>query len=158
MTIRGVLLGGLLLCVSSSSAQAQQGDTASTQENDTISTVMLAAGGVVGGVGGFFGGALIGGELGGGSKLCGDDPCGFAGAVMGAVVGEVVGIPLGVWLANRARGNVAGALALSGAVVAGVGLLLSQIDAGDNGGEVLWIAIPVTQIAASVGIIKRTGH
>lgn len=116
-----------------------------------VATPWLVVGGVVGGGVGLGAGALIGGFLGGGDKICGDDPCGFQGAILGAVGGEVALLPLGVHLANGRRGKYLPALAVS-ASIAGLGITLAGN--GDHG-EIL-VAVPVLQLVSSILIERGT--
>ena len=63
------------------------------------SALRKVAGGLIGGFGGFYSGALIGAGIEGNSCRC-DDP-GLTGALIGAPIGAVAGSILGVWLASR---------------------------------------------------------
>ena len=94
----------------------------------------------------------IGSALGGGNRICGDDPCGFLEAIYGAAVGISVGIPLGVHLANRGRGSFGTELATSLAI----GALGMTLALGANDGVVL-LAVPVAQRVASIAIERHTG-
>src|SRR5262245_20623881 len=47
----------------------------------------MALAGLAGGAAGMVAGAYIGSALGGGSRICGDDPCGFEEAIYGAIAG-----------------------------------------------------------------------
>ena len=97
-------------------------------------------------------GGHIGYALGGGSRVCGDDPCGFEEAIYGAAVGISIGIPLGVHLANRSRGSFGTELATSLAI----GALGMTLALGANNGVVL-LAVPVAQLVASIAIERHTG-
>lgn len=108
-------------------------------------------GGLAGGALGLAGGFVVGMEVGGGSHICGDDPCGFAGAITGALLGEMLLLPVGVHVGNGRRGNFAGALGAS----VGVGLA-TLVLAGDlDRGELLALGV-VGQLAASV-VVERGG-
>jgi len=96
-------------------------------------------------------GGHIGYALGGGSRVCGDDPCGFEEAIYGAAVGISIGIPLGVHLANRSRGSFGTELATSLAI----GALGMTLALGANNGVVL-LAVPVAQLVASIAIERHT--
>lgn len=129
------------------------GGTTSADSGSTDNTVFMVVGGVLGGTAGLFGGAIIGGRLGGGNSICYDDPCGLEEALLGAVIGETVLLPLGVHLANHSRGNygysLLGALAVG---AAGIGL------AGATDSAELLLAIPIGQIISSVLIERATSR
>jgi hypothetical protein len=102
-------------------------------------------GGVLLGAGGLVAGALIGGRFQG--YPCED--C-IEGAFYGALVGESLAIPLGVHLGGGRRGKAGPALAAS----LGLGALgLSAAALSDQWGILL--AIPVLQIAASIGLERH---
>jgi hypothetical protein len=106
----------------------------------------MILGGVLLGAGGLFAGALIGDRF--QAYPCED--C-IEGAVFGALIGESLGIPLGVHLGNGRRGTAGPALAASlgiGAVTLGTAAVT------DKWGILL--ALPVLQIAASIGIERHT--
>lgn len=111
------------------------------------SPALLAAGGVLGGAVGVFGGALAGAYLTGNS--CED--CALLGAAYGAVAGGSALLPLGVHLANGRRGNF-GATLLASLATGVVGLGVSQ---AANSAEVM-LAVPVLQIVSSVLIERAT--
>jgi hypothetical protein len=103
-------------------------------------------GGILLGAGGLIGGALIGQHFEG--SPCED--C-ILGAFLGALAGESLAIPLGVHLANGRRGDAGPALAASigiGAVGLGAAALTEQWG--------ILLAIPVLQIAASIGIERHS--
>ena len=107
--------------------------------------VPMALGGVVGGAIGLFGGGLVGYELGGGGRVCGDDSCGFLGMFLGAAVGEVIMLPLGVHVGNGKRGSYGAAFAASTAVAVGGLLILGQADVGEAA-----VILPIGQIVAAM--------
>jgi hypothetical protein len=112
----------------------------------------MALAGVATGAVAMVAGGHIGYALGGGSRVCGDDPCGFEEAIYGAAVGISLGIPLGVHLANRSRGSFGTEVATSLAI----GALGMTLALGANNGVVL-LAVPVAQLAASIAIERHTG-
>jgi hypothetical protein len=112
----------------------------------------LVLAGLGGGTVGFFSGLFIGGAIGGGNRICGDDACGLEEAAYGAVIGETALLPLGVHLANHRRGNY-GLSLLASAGVTAVGLL--AIDASNDGSPL--IAIPIAQLITSILIERATG-
>lgn len=112
----------------------------------------MALAGVATGAVAMVAGGHIGYALGGGSRVCGDDPCGFEEAMYGAAVGISLGIPLGVHLANRSRGSFGTELATSLAI----GALGMTLALGANNGVVL-LAVPIAQLVASIAIERHTG-
>jgi hypothetical protein len=112
----------------------------------------MTLGGLLGGAVGVVAGGLAGAALGGGDRLCGDDPCGFEEAVWGAAVGMSVMLPLGVHLANHRRGSYGTELVAS-LVVGAVGLGLSS---QSNNGAPL-VLVPVGQLVASILIERSSG-
>lgn len=106
--------------------------------------------GLVFGAGGLVAGAYIGSALGGGNRVCGDDPCGFEEAVWGAAAGMSFAIPLGVHLGNHHRGNfgleVATSLAIGAAGIVSLYMFNSALP---------MIAIPVAQLLTSIAIERR---
>jgi hypothetical protein len=104
-------------------------------------------------------GALVGGavglvvvghvayRLGGGGRICGDDPCGFLPGFLGALVGEAVGIGLGAHLGDRRRGEALAPVAASLGVLLIAGAL-NDINGGLPAETV--IIIPLAQIVAAV--------
>jgi hypothetical protein len=108
----------------------------------------MILGGVALGAAGLFGGALVGDRF---QRFPCED-C-IEGAFYGALAGESLAIPLGVHLADRRRGNLAPALAAS----LGIGALgLGAAALTDEWGILL--AIPVVQVAASIGIERHTAR
>lgn len=83
---------------------------------------------------------------------CGSEDCQLIGAVIGASVGTTLGIVLGTHLGNRRYGNLF--LDLLAAVGAGA-LMVAQ---DDSGTPLEVIAIPVTQLAATVAMERLVGH
>ena len=76
------------------------------------SSEMLALGGLIGGVAGFVGGALIGAAL----CNCDSPSAGYGGiyaAALGGALGTTIGIPIGVHASNSARGKLGPAVASS---------------------------------------------
>lgn len=116
--------------------------------SDTVTYGENGGGAVLGAaVGGLAGLILLGHAgyyLGGGGEVCGDDPCGFAGAIFGMLLGEAVGVGLGAHLGNGRRGN---ALAPVGA---SLGVLLVAGFFGDQVPEGSVLFVPILQIAAAV--------
>lgn len=129
------------------------GGAASTDSGSTVNTAFMVVSGVVGGAAGLFGGAIIGGTLGGGNSICYDDPCGLEEALLGAVLGESVLLPLGVHLANHSHGNYGYSL-LGSLAVGAVGIgLAGAIDSTE-----LLLAVPIGQIISSVLIERATSR
>jgi hypothetical protein len=113
---------------------------------DAVDAGKMIGGGLLLGVGGLIGGALIGQHFEG--SPCED--C-ILGAFIGAVAGESLAIPFGVHLGNRRRGDVGPALAASlGIAAAGLGAAVLSREGG------VLLAIPVLQIAASIAIERHT--
>jgi len=128
-----------------SAAAADLGMAARTSGGNVGGMIL---GGVGLGAAGLFGGALIGDRF---QRFPCED-C-IEGAFYGALAGESLAIPLGVHLANHRRGNLAPALAAS----LGIGALgLGAAAVTDQWGILL--AIPVFQVAASIGIERHTAR
>ena len=114
-----------------------------------VHPALLAAGGILGGAVGVFGGALAGARI--TQHDCED--CGIVGAAYGAVAGGSALLPLGVHLANGSRGRLVPSLLSSLAIgVAGVG-----VAAASNSVDVM-IAVPVLQLMSSILIERRTAR
>jgi hypothetical protein len=122
-------------------------DTAATRHPDAGGMVVA---GVTAGAVGLFAGAYAGGALGGGNRICGDDPCGLEGALWGAVLGESVVLPLGVHLAGGRRGNYGTELVTS-VVIATGGVLLAYA----SGSGIPLLAVPIAQLASGIAIEAR---
>jgi hypothetical protein len=108
------------------------------------------AGGAVGLVGGFYVGAALAND---------DDPEdleALAGGAVGATIGEALLLPLGVHLANGRRGSYAASALVSLGIVAGGILALQAVHYDAPGTPVILVAVPVSQIAASIGIERST--
>lgn len=106
----------------------------------------MILGAVTLGTAGFFAGAMIGDRF----PPCED--C-IEGAFYGALAGESLAIPTGVHLANHSRGNLGSSMAAS----LGIGALgVGAATLTDNWS--LLLAIPVFQIAASIGIERHTAR
>jgi hypothetical protein len=113
---------------------------------DAVDAGKMIGGGLLFGVGGLIGGALIGRQFEG--SPCED--C-ILGGFFGALAGESLAIPLGVHLGNSSRGDVGPALAASlGIAAAGLGAAALSREGG------VLLAIPVLQIAASIAIERHT--
>ena len=122
------------------------------RESPRFNDGAMVVGGLAAGVVGFYVGGYTGAALGGGNRVCGDDPCGLVGAVWGAAAGVSTFIPLGVHLANHRRGSYGAELAASllvGAV--GVGLAFQANDA------VPLLFVPVGQLVTSILIEHAIG-
>ena len=104
--------------------------------------------GVALGAAGLFAGALAGDRF--QSFPCED--C-IEGAFYGALAGESLAIPLGVHLANHRRSSLTPALAAS----LGIGALGLGAAAVTDQWSIL-LAIPVFQVAASIGIERHTAR
>jgi hypothetical protein len=115
----------------------------------------LVAGGVVGGIAGFFlfgyAGAVIADTP--------DSNEGFdelAGFVVGATIGESLGIPVGVHLANRREGKVLPAILASlGIGAAGLALALVAEGSGPLPAVILGVT-PIAQFVSSIHIEHAT--
>jgi hypothetical protein len=128
-------------------AAPQSRDTADAHFDDGS----MAFGGLTAGFVGVFVGGYTGSALGGGNRVCGDDPCGLEGAIWGAALGMSAAIPLGVHLVNHRRGNYATELGASLAIgVVGLGLVY-----GGNSGVPL-LFIPLGQLATSIAIERAS--
>jgi hypothetical protein len=123
------------------------GDATVTARPARTPTPWLAAGGLVGGAAGLFGGALIGG------KLTEDDceDCSIVGVIYGGIAGGSSLLPLGVHLANGRRGNYGKSL-LASLVIGAAGFGISY--ATDEYG--LMFAVPVAQLISSIAIERGT--
>lgn len=128
-------------------APVSRAEMAGTSQAGTPGLVLA---GLAGGTMGFFSGLFIGGAIGGGNRICGDDACGLEEAAYGAVIGETVGLPLAVHLANHSRGSL-GLSLLASAGISAVGLL--AIDASNDGAPL--IAVPIAQLISSILIERR---
>ncbi|MGH7497572.1 MAG: hypothetical protein ACREL3_01840 [Gemmatimonadales bacterium] len=114
-----------------------------------VHPALLAAGGILGGAVGVFGGALAGAKI--TQNDCED--CALVGAAYGAVAGGSALLPLGVHLANGRRGKLGPSL-LSSLAIGAAGL---GVAAASNSVDVM-IAVPVLQIISSVLIERATGR
>jgi hypothetical protein len=112
-----------------------------------IDTPKLVFGGLMAGVAGFGAGALAFRQ-----RSCDGLEC-LASAFYGGLAGLSVGAPLGVHLANGKRGRYGPALAASLAI-GGMGLGAAILADEPS----LLLAIPVLQIAASIGIERATSR
>jgi hypothetical protein len=89
----------------------------------------------LGGVAGM-GAAILGTHLayqaGGGGRICGDDPCGFAAGLTAFIVLEPILVPAGVHLANHRRGSFPGTV--FGSLLTGTAALYvgSKLDLGEG--------------------------
>lgn len=112
-----------------------------------VHPALLAAGGIVGGAVGVFGGALAGAKI--TEHDCED--CGLVGVVYGGVAGGSALLPLGVHAANRGRGNLGLSLLSSLAFgAAGLGVASAANSVG------VMVAVPVLQIVSSILIERAT--
>jgi len=128
------------------------------------SDIGMSLGGVLGVFGGIFAGGIAGGLTQGGLEhgCRGEDGC-LGGVLLGALVGEPAGVALGVHLANGSKGNYGSEFLASAAILAGGLLLTSAVDGqhggcGDCGTYIIFIGVPVVQIAASISIEKATSR
>ena len=127
--------------------------TTTIQTRD-VPTINLVAGGLTGGVVGFFGfgiaGALIASGL---SDNQGDGYEALGGFAIGALVGESVLLPLGVHVANGRRGDY-GISFLASMGIAALGLSLTG--AMDDMAVVFLPAIPIAQLITTISLERRT--
>lgn len=122
------------------------GTGARSSDDGEADTGTLVIGGLLGGLGGLYAGALLGANLGG--QNCED--CGLAEAFYGAAIGSALGIAGGVHLANGRQGSF-GHSALATLAIAGGGILAATT----TGEAAILLAVPIGQIAAAVGIERR---
>jgi hypothetical protein len=130
-------------------AAPSQSITARPEPSVQANPGLLAAGGVLGGAVGLFGGALVGG------KLTEDDceDCGLVGVVYGGIAGGSALLPLGVHLANGRRGDFGKSLLASLAIgAAGFGLSAATDEWG------IMLGVPVAQIVSSIAIERGTSR
>ncbi|MEO8201761.1 MAG: hypothetical protein ABI679_14625 [Gemmatimonadota bacterium] len=113
----------------------------------------LGLGGLLGGLTAVAGGQLAY-QLGGGGRICGDDPCGLWYGVASTVVLEPVLIPAGVHLANHRNGNFSLSLVASSAVGAGALLLGQRVGIGPP----IFLLTPVLQVIAATLVVRATSH
>ena len=110
-------------------------------------------GGLAGGTVGFFAGGLAG------AALCscegGEGFDELWAAFLGAAAGTAISIPIGVHLANGRHGNLGYSLAASLAIGA-VGVLTAVAVNDDTASPAIILVIPVSQIATSVLIERKT--
>ena len=109
-------------------------------------TGTLVIGGILGGLGGLYAGALLGANLGG--QNCED--CGLVEAFYGAAIGSALGISGGVHLANGRQGSF-GRSALATLAISAGGILAATTTEE----AAFLLAIPIGQIAAAVGIERK---
>jgi len=112
-----------------------------------VHPALLAAGGIVGGAVGVFGGALAGARI--TQHDCED--CGLVGAVYGAVAGGSALLPLGVHVANRGRGNFGWSL-LGSLAMGAAGLAVAH----EANSAAVMLPVPVLQIVSSILIERAT--
>ena len=122
---------------------------------DRVPTSHLAMAGVLGMVGGFFGGALLGAKF-FGDRCANENPddslacewAPLAGGIVGAMVGEAVLIPISVHLANKRKGSLLQELLVS----AGLGALGAAMVFGDEDAGILvgLVGVPVVQIGLTI--------
>jgi hypothetical protein len=101
--------------------------------------------GATGGLAGMYSGALLT------ANACED--CAIIGGIYGLAAGVSGGIPLGVHLSNGGRGKLVPSL-LASVAIGGAGLGLAI--AADE--PAVLLAVPVLQLAAAIGIERRTGR
>ncbi|MGH7583384.1 MAG: hypothetical protein ACREL5_09185 [Gemmatimonadales bacterium] len=123
-------------------------------EPDVVVPVAASA---AAGLAGFAVGAFAGARAGHG-KVCGDDDCGLIEGLYGAAIGGTLGIALGAHFGNRQRGNFAVDATVAVAVWgAGIALGSALHWRSSVAGPIL-VAIPIAQIAATVGIERSIGR
>jgi hypothetical protein len=119
-----------------------------------VPTINLVAGGLTGGVVGFFAFGIAGAFV--ASALSDDQGDGYealGGFAIGALVGEAVFLPLGVHLANHRQGDYGVSLLVSAGIAAlGLGLTGAMEDMG----IVFLPTVPVAQLITSISIERRT--
>lgn len=123
------------------------------QPDESASFGRLAGGGILGGLAAI-GVGQIAYELGGGGRICGDDPCGLWAGVVSTIILEPVLIPVGVHLANHSQGNVG--LAFLASAGAGIGGLLLDHEA--RIGAPLIVLTPLAQIVVAALVERATTH
>jgi hypothetical protein len=101
--------------------------------------------GATGGLAGMYSGALLT------ASSCED--CAIIGGIYGLAAGVSSGIPLGVHFSNGGRGRLVPSL-LASLAIGGAGLGLAI--AADE--PAVLLAVPVLQLAAAIGIERRTGR
>ena len=151
MDARATIGFALVLALLAGTARAQE---PAPGADGSASTARMSLGGVAGGAAGLAGGFYLGAVL--ADDDDGDDLDALAGGVMGAAIGEALLLPLGVHLANRGRGSYGNA-ALTSAAIAVAGLFaLAAVQVDTPGTAVVLVAVPVAQIAAAIGIERKT--
>jgi hypothetical protein len=157
-----VVLILLLIHARSSSAQAprieRRFDTpfelAGGQTRE-VPTTHLLAGGLAGGVVGFFAFGFLGAVIADRYFSEGDEFAALGGFMIGGLVGESVGLPVGVHLTNRRQGDFATSLLASvGIAAVGVGLTAAMEDMA----IVFLPAIPIAQLIATINIERNTAN
>jgi hypothetical protein len=111
----------------------------------------MAVVGAVAGAAGLFGGAALGSALGGGNRICGDDPCGLVGGAYGAMAGEALLLPLGVHLVNHRRGSYGTSLLASLGAGAAAAALLNDVQAGV-------VVVPLVQLTTAILVERATSR
>jgi hypothetical protein len=88
---------------------------------------------------------------------CTGDYCRLEAVVLGAGAAGTVGMAVGVHLGNRRRGNLALDVMVATAIwVPGVAVAVSG--AGEGGTLLLFVAMPVAQLAATVAVERAVGR
>jgi hypothetical protein len=108
--------------------------------------ILSTVGAGLGGVAGFYLLGLTGFYLTGGSDICGDDACGFAGGILAAVFGEAVGIGIGAHLGAGGRGSPVAGIGASLGVLIAAGWASQWISLGEDA----IVVVPILQVAAAV--------
>ena len=124
------------------------------------STWRLIGGGVAGGVigaaiGGLVGAAVVADQTNDTNEELWIDTS--WGAVVGGAAGESVGLATGVFLANGRQGNLLISMVASCAI-GGIGFALLSENGEAPFGPILVAVTPIAQLAATIGIERRTSR
>lgn len=113
------------------------------------STAALVGGGLLGGAVGLVGGFYLGAAL---ADSDGEDLDFLSGGVAGAAIGEGILLPLGVHVANGRRGDALVSSAVSLGIAAAGLLALEAAHYDPPWAPAIAVAVPVTQLVASIAI------
>lgn len=154
-TVRLLPAAVALLAVLAGAPPGRAQEERAEEPLDAGTTARLAGAGILGGTIGLVSGLYLGAVM-SGADDAGEDLDWLSGAVAGAAVGEGLLLPLGVHLANGGEGSWTEA-AVASLGIAALGLLaLEAVHYDPPGAPVILVAVPLSQLAASIAIERAT--
>lgn len=111
----------------------------------------LVGAGLLGGLAGVVGGAILGYRLERSYWPCTCDDPGWAGLIVGGAVGSALAVPTAVHFANHRQGSLGMSMAAAG-VVAALGLFAFEATGASDAGVLTLLGAPLVQVALSVAI------